>query len=358
MYNRISMIKLPEYNGQEKRILPVFAASLSLILNAIYFSKTYFSSPFFFVTTTAITFAELCIDFIICGLLASLIQKRFPREDQVFTKLGFMIIPFILISVLMKYFLFKLYEILPFIKVELNDNRLAWVCLSIAIINISLTFCMEGIARYEHWEASQQENVKLGAAYKQSQLNALKSQVNPHFLFNSLNTLSSLIEENEEKAEAFLNEMSKVYNYMLRSDNEQLVSLESELRFLRSYAYLLNERFGEALQFKNEIKEEDQGKLIAPLMLQVIAENAFSQNIVSKSSPLIIYLRSREDGQLCISHNLQPKMIAKSIDTDQGLDTMIGKYQLMGETLTVKDDTDGRRYICVPLISKQKEGSV
>jgi two-component system LytT family sensor kinase len=91
---------------------------------------------------------------------------------------------------------------------------------------------MEGIARFQRWKDSQNESEKLGAAYKQSQLNALRSQVNPHFLFNSLNTLSSLIEEDEEKAETFLNEMSKVYNYMLRSDNEQLVPLQYELKFL------------------------------------------------------------------------------------------------------------------------------
>ncbi len=214
---------------------------------------------------------------------------------------------------------------------------------------------MVGIARFQHWKTSQQESEKLGAAYKQSQLNALRSQVNPHFLFNSLNTLSSLIEEDEEKAEAFLNEMSKVYNYMLRSDNEQLVPLQNELKFLKSYAYLLNERFGEALQFTSDIKEDDKNRLIAPLMLQVITENAFSQNIISKNSPLIIRLKSKDDEQLCVSHNIQPKLISKDIDMEQGLDTMIQKYQLMGEDLTVKDDTDGRRYICIPLITKHRE---
>jgi two-component system LytT family sensor kinase len=349
------MIKLPEYNGREKLILPILAVPLAIILNTIYFSGTYFSSAVFFFSTTLITFVELCADFIICGFLALIIQRRFPGEDQVFNKLGFMISTFILISVLMKYFLFKTYELLPFVHFPLNENRLAWVCLSISIVNISLTFFMEGISRYEHWKDSQQENIKLGSAYKQSQLNALKSQVNPHFLFNSLNTLSSLIEEDEEKAETFLNEMSKVYNYMLRNDNAQLVPLDAELKFLRSYAYLLQERFGEALQFKNDINESDRNRLVAPLMLQVIAENAFSQNIISKSSPLIIQLKSTDDARLCISHNIQPKVIAKDIDTDQGLDTMIEKYRLMGESLTVKDNADGFRYICVPLLHQQKE---
>lgn len=348
------MLKLPEYNGKEKMVLPLLALPLAVILNAIYFSKTYISSPAFFFSTSLITFLELCIDFYICGMLAVLIRRRFPGEHEIVTKLGFMISTFILVSVLLKYFLAKLYEVLPFIKFEVNDNRLAWVCLSISIVNISLTFFMEGIARFQRWKTEQEESEKLAAAYKQSQLNALRSQVNPHFLFNSLNSLSSLIEEDEEKAETFLNEMSKVYNYMLRSDKGQLVPLHAELKFMESYNYLLKERFGEALQFKNDINQQDQAMLIAPLMLQVVTENAFSQNIISKSSPLVIRLQSTGEDQLCISHNLQPKVIAKEMDTDLGLDTMIEKYQLMGESITVKDETDGKRYICFPLINQQK----
>src|SRR5262245_36086607 len=103
------MIALPEYNGQEKKILPLLAIPLSFVLNAIYFSKAYFSSIPFFAITTTVTFLELCLDFIICGFLALLIQKRFPNEDELIPKLGFMISTFILVSVLMKYFLFKLY---------------------------------------------------------------------------------------------------------------------------------------------------------------------------------------------------------------------------------------------------------
>lgn len=349
------MLKLPDYNGKQKAVVIALAIPLPVIVNSIYFSEQYFSSTTFFIVTTVITFAELCLNFIVCGYLALLIHKRFSRDDQVIFKLGFMITSFILISVLMKFFLFKFYEIVPFVNVALNENRLAWVCLSIAIVNISLTFFMEGVARFQHWKNSIQEGEKLYATYKQSQLNALKSQVNPHFLFNSLNTLSSLIENDEDKAETFLNEMSKVYNYILRSDNTKLVPLESELKFLQSYAYLLYERFGTGLQFKNEIADTDKGKLIAPLMLQVITENAFSQNIVSRNTPLVISLCSKGN-MLCISHNIQRKIISGDMDTEQGLDTMIHKYQLMGESLTVNDNDEGNRHICIPLI--QQEGEI
>jgi sensor histidine kinase YesM len=166
-----------------------------------------------------------------------------------------------------------------------------------------------------------------------------------------------LIENDEDKAETFLNEMSKVYNYILRSDNTQLVPLESELKFLQSYAYLLYERFGNGLQFKHGITDTDREKLIAPLTLQVITENAFSQNIVSRNTPLVISITSKDKDMLCISHNIQRKIMSGDIDTEQGLDTMIHKYQLMGESLQVTDNEDGHRYIHIPLIAKQ-EGEI
>jgi two-component system, LytTR family, sensor kinase len=347
------MLKLPDYNAKLRTVALSLAIPLTFVLNSIYFSGQYFSSASFFTLTTVITLAELCLNFMLCGYLAALLQTRFSREDQLILKLGFMITNFVLVSVLMKFFLFKLYEIVPFVNAPLNENRLAWVCLSIAIVNISLTFFIEGVARFQHWKNSIQEGEKLYATYRQSQLNALKSQINPHFLFNSLNTLSSLIEDNEDKAETFLNEMSKVYNYILRSDNTKLVPLESELKFLQSYSYLLYERFGNGLQFRQEISDNDKQKLIAPLMLQVITENAFSQNIVSRNTPLVITISSHGKNMLCISHNLQPKVISGGADNEQGLDTMIHKYQLMGELLTVNDNEAGARHICIPLIEKQ-----
>jgi two-component system, LytTR family, sensor kinase len=339
---------------KEKSAIPSLAIPLALVINAIYFAQQYFSNPGFFFLTTAITFGELYLNIFTCGYLAILVHQRFSREDQVVSKLGFMLATFILVSVLMKFFLFKLYEVVPFVKFPLNENRLAWVCLSIAIVTISVTFFMEGVYRFRRWKNSIQEGENLYAAYKQSQLNALKSQVNPHFLFNSLNTLSSLIENDESKAETFLNEMTRVYNYILRSDNTKLVPLESELKFLQSYAYLLYERFGSGLQFNNSIAESDKQKLISPLMLQVITENAFSQNIVSKNSPLVISIRSMDKDALCISHNIQRKIISGDVDTEQGLDTMIHKYQLMGELITVNDSKDGNRQIYIPLIVKKE----
>ena len=196
-------------------------------------------------------------------------------------------------------------------KTVLYGPILLWV-----LVTCFLTFLHEGIARYESWKANQDEMEHLKKTYRQGRLQGLKSQVNPHFLFNSLNSLSSLISEDEEQAEKFLDEMSKVYRYMLRNDEEQLVTLDTELKFVASYTYLLKARYGDGLQVQVDIDESDREKVLPPLSLQTIIENAITQNTISKACPLQISISARGNGSLDVINNLQPKQMTESFDAE------------------------------------------
>jgi LytS/YehU family sensor histidine kinase len=221
-----------------------------------------------------------------------------------------------------------------------------------AIVNIFITLLIEGISRYENWRENLKETEKLKKAFTQSQLLGLKSQVNPHFLFNSLNTLSSLIQENEKEAEEFLNQMSKVYRYMLRGDDEQLVSVNTETKFIQSYLHLLGKRFGQSLQVKLNINEEDSDKLLPPLSLQVLIENAFNQNVMSKADPLLISICSNGK-EILVRNTRKPKMISNDMDIESGLDNLVTKYRLLNnETVVIKDE-EGQRSIFLPLIQSK-----
>ena len=340
----------PAYNSMEWKIMPFFCVLFAFIINSIYFDKLYYSKASFFFGSTLITMIELFIDFMICGSIAVLLMRRFPEPRQVSMKLGFMIVCFVLLSSFLKYLLFKLYEVLPHFKVELNENKLAWVCLSIAIANIFLIFLMEGISRYEAWQQSVKETELLNTNYRQTQLNALKSHITPHFLFNNLNTLSSLIEEDEDMAEDFLNEMTKVYRYMLKNDSDQLVTLNTELQFMQSYLHLMEKRFGEGLQVNINIADENRQSYVVPMLLQVIIENAFSQNAISKSRPLIINIFSESEGILMVKNQKQPKIISTDIEIEDGLDMMVTKYKLLGKKLDIADSSDGIRKISIELL--------
>jgi LytS/YehU family sensor histidine kinase len=276
-----------------------------------------------------------------------------PSEEQSNRRMIYMIGCFLLLSGFFLLTVFHGYELLPFFRYSFNEKGFTWAYMGMAIINIFLTMLMEGISRYNDWQENLKETEKLKKTFKQSQLLGLKSQVNPHFLFNSLNSLSSLIAENEKEAEAFLNEMSKVYRYMLRGDDEKLVPLQTELRFIQSYIHLLERRFGQSLQVQLNIREDDKAKLVPPLSLQVLIENAFTQNSMSKTEPLLIRISSDGGNEIVVRNNRNPKMVSNAIDFEAGLDNLVTKYRLLSSAEVVIKDGEKQRSIFLPLIEKK-----
>jgi len=177
----------------------------------------------------------------------------------------------------------------------------------------------------------------------------LKGQVNPHFLFNSLNSLSSLISDDPEKAEKFLDEMSKVYRYLLRTNEDGLTSLESEMQFINSYFHLLKTRYGDGLEMEIRINEKYNGYQLPPLTLQMLVENAVKHNMILKDSPLQILIMTTNSGKLVVTNNLQRK--DRMVSSNKiGLTNIVKKYRLMKkEEISVRDD--GKEFaVVVPLI--------
>ncbi len=140
----------------------------------------------------------------------------------------------------------------------------------------------------ERNRAKKQENEELKNQKSKAEMEVLKQQINPHFLFNSLNTLKELIEDDQEGAVNYLQKFSKLYRYVLSSNGQDLVRIEEELEFLERYFQLLQERFGERLTMTLHFSEEAHGKLVPPMSLQLLLENAIKHNEVSKEHPLHI----------------------------------------------------------------------
>jgi two-component system, LytTR family, sensor kinase len=347
--------KLPQYNGKDNLVMVTAIFPFAIILNSIILGSTYYSSWTIFLAATLLSAGATCIDFIACGWIAVSLKARFPEEHQVVKRLTLMILTFLIISALFLYSLFRGYEQISMLHYQFNEPGFVWSYFTLGILNIFLTFLMEGISRYKDWEQNRLEMEELNRAYKQSQLQGLKSQVNPHFLFNSLNSLSSLIQDDEEKAESFLDEMSKVYRYMLRNDEDQLVTLETELKFIESYMYLLKARYGDGLLLTIAISEEDEHRWLPPLSLQVIIENSFSHNIISKSAPLRMSIRSCGAGVLELSNSIQPKAITDIMDFEAGLDNLVKKFELLNRPLEVTEGDGKNRIIRFSLIVKNGE---
>jgi sensor histidine kinase YesM len=182
------------------------------------------------------------------------------------------------------------------------------------------------------------ENEKLKTDNLQSRYQGLMNQLNPHFLFNSLNSLAFLIRENEQKkALTFIDELSSIFRYVLQKRNDELVTLEDEIQFTEAYRYLLSIRFENKLFFELRIDEQALGKKLPFLTLQPLIENAVKHNTVSAKHPLAIFIYTSDDN-LIISNPKNAKL-SEPESTGIGLTNLSNRYKLLtGKQLTVVDD--------------------
>jgi len=183
----------------------------------------------------------------------------------------------------------------------------------------------------------------------QSQFDVLRQQVNPHFLFNSLNVLTSLIKLEPDLAEKFSEHLSKVYRYVLENKDNELVDLNTELNFLDAYIFLLNIRFVGKLKVNINIPETRRNDQLIPLAMQLLIENAIKHNIMSKTEPLIIDIYIDNDNFLNIVNNLQERP-SQLISTGVGLKNIQNRYLLLNNTQPVFEKTVTHFIAKVPLV--------
>lgn len=201
----------------------------------------------------------------------------------------------------------------------------------------------------ERWKESIITAERLEKEKAQVQFDNLKNQLNPHFLFNALTSLNSLIFENQGLASQFLQHLSKVYRYVLQNKDRSFVSLQTELDFIQNYIFLLQTRFGQALVIDIDIRSDARDRAIVPVTLQILIENAIKHNVVDKSSPLSIDISSIGN-YLVISNNLQNKKKLVETSNKQGLDNLRSLYRFMTDNPVVIEQTDTRFSVKVPLV--------
>ncbi len=243
------------------------------------------------------------------------------------------------------------------IRLELNIYgldlvRAATTFLLFQGIYETLFFANRSQQYQQQLKQARQESEKLRMLSLQSQLDTLKQQVNPHFLFNSLNALGSLIEEDPMQARVFLEELSTVYRYLLRANEQNLTSLSTELDFIHSYYHLLKTRYGAGLSLDVRVGEAFQTHLLPPLTLQLLVENAVKHNVVSADQPLCIRISVNENGHLTVCNTLQRKMVRVQ-STGIGLTNILTKYQMLGKPAPIVQETDNQFVVSIPLLAAE-----
>lgn len=349
--------KLPQYSGKDYLVLSYSVAPFTFSFNSLLLGKLYFTDFLVFITATPLAAIIFSAGFTVCSAVGVRLRKPFKDEEGIGLRMLVMILVFLLLTLGFLFVLFKLFERIPFFHYQFNNTDFAWSFIGTGNYAIFITFVLEGIARYTIWKNRMKENEQLSNASRQSRLQGLKSQVNPHFLFNSLNSLSSLIQEDEDKAEKFLDEMSKVYRYRLRNEDDELVRLRTELQFVESYYYLLKARYGDGLQITMEATPAQLDKCLPPLTLQTIIENAFTQNVLSKEQPLHIHIGAKGD-RLIVRNNVQPKLTNKDRDLESDIDNLVTRYFFLHQTHIDIKDNDRERIIYLPLFACKKEEPV
>ncbi len=185
----------------------------------------------------------------------------------------------------------------------------------------------------------------------QSQFEVLNQQVNPHFLFNSLSVLTSLIKVDPDLAETFTERLSKVYRYVLENKDKDFVSIETEMEFLRAYIFLLRIRFSSKVVVDIDFDEKKMDAYVAPLALQLLIENAIKHNTFSRKSPLIVKMFVDSENYLNVINNLQSRETRMN-STGIGLVNITKRYALLSEMQPEFEITENEFIARIPLINK------
>lgn len=198
------------------------------------------------------------------------------------------------------------------------------------------------------------QNGKLVTENIQNQYQALKNQLNPHMLFNSLNTLQSLVRESPEKAQNYIRELSRVLRYTLQENDTHTVTLREEMNFVDAYIFLMKMRYEDNLQFVIEVDAALMDYSLPPLSIQTLVENAIKHNEISNRHPLTIeihtvFTATAKEALLCIDNNLQPRRNVSS-GTGIGLANLSKRYELLfGKEIQITE-ANGRFSVCIPLM--------
>ncbi len=277
---------------------------------------TCLSTCFLFTITYWFSVRQLIIEY----------HKRFQNYTFNIKRLAFVIFWLIVI-----YFGVRLIvgNIVFFFHGMTNPNPTA-EAISSALMILLMFFLYEGIYYFNKSRLTEIEKNKLERLSAEQKLDTLKNQVNPHFLFNSLNTLVTIIPEEPTLAVSFVQELSKSYRSILEVRDEKLITIEMELTALSSYIYLLKTRFQGKIQILDTIEEDIKNHFIIPLSLQILIENAVKHNVTSKAKPLKIEIYNTEEF-IIVKNNLQKKD-QQFNSTKIGLANIKSRYQLLADS--------------------------
>jgi two-component system, LytTR family, sensor kinase len=303
---------------------------ICLLINNLLFGSRAFTDAKVWLFSFPLIYFIGCVSWYLQIALMNRLRDEFPDIRQTPRRLAILGLSHFLIRSVAFIFIFTFFDSIHFLGYVLNLQKLGFAIYCSLGLTLMSTSMWEANYTFSQWKLLVVEKEKLEQLTILQEFETLKSQVNPHFLFNCFNTLSSLISEDKKQAELFLNELSKVYRYLLRNNEDGLSTLQTEIRFIESYYQLLKTRHGDAVQLEIEIDKKYDQYLLPSLSLQLLLENAVKHNVLSKNKPLVIDIFTTTGNKLVVSNTLQTRSI-KGPSNKIGLENIRNKYELLSQ---------------------------
>ena len=311
----------------------------------VFRSATFFDDEILFVSIITVLLWEgnLQID--------SFLDKKiswitYPNERiiaQIVTNLVYTILVLIISISVINYFKFGVFELF---NPKLREVFIPTIIITFLVVMIDIANHF-----FKSWKASLIEVEKHKTESVNAQLQNLKNQLNPHFLFNNLSVLTSLVYKNQDKAAEFINELAKVYRYVLDTKNAELVTLQEELDFLNHYLYLLKIRFEDSVSFEINIEEGNKSNYILPMCLQTVVENTIQHNEASQANPLKVLIYS-QNNSLVIENTIKPR--SNDVTSSKtGLKNIEMRYSFYTDKKVIVSNNEEIFKVILPLIHRR-----
>ncbi|MCS3867435.1 sensor histidine kinase YesM [Chryseobacterium ginsenosidimutans] len=321
---------------------------------------------FFFVFNDEKTFKNFAITLLISTMYSfvlglgnafinDFLNRKFPWSETTRLRAILSVVSILIANFILVYFcnymnfvvIQKTATIDEFFSSKYNTSN--WFMINIALLISAFLHAKSFMEELKKTSKKEVVEQKLIAKSANAQFESLKNQLDPHFLFNSLNVLSSLIDENPRQAQKFTASMSKIYRYVLEQKDKELVTVEDELEFAKTYCDLLKTRFEDSVDFVFDVKKEDYRRFVVPLSLQLLLENCIKHNFATSSKPLIIKIFSEND-TLCIENNLQVREQIKE-SSGIGLSNIVQRYSLLTKRNVFIEKSEDYFKVKLPVLS-------
>lgn len=247
----------------------------------------------------------------------------------------------------------SLYALYVVLGMPLHFNFDHWKLLTAFGFRVNLFLnCVNAIVFFmNRFKKAQLEAEQLKKQNIEARFEALRNQINPHFLFNCFNVLSTLVHKDVEASSKFIAQLSNVYRYLLYNQENKIVPLKEELNFLDAYTYLLRTRFNDNLLIENKISDCSDLIMVAPASLQMLIENAIKHNVATRQRPLHIVIEKQDD-YIVVSNTLQKK-INEEASTRIGLSNIVNRYKLLSDKPVIIKRTDAQFIVKIPVLQTE-----